>query len=516
MSKRRTRNRSESRKKERQRSPFYDVPFEQEIRNLWPPYEIVTEAQIETLHDASMQILENTGMEFQYEPAMELWEKAGAKVDRKAQKVWPDRGLITELVAKAPSSFTFRARNPLRNRLIGGNSINFYPCAGMVFMHDLDRGRRPGTKADWIKIGKLAQASNAIHLAPIMAVVMHDVAVNEKHLQNYYLGATISDKPLLGISHGTVIPADVIEMARIVFGEELEPELGPVTGGVINVNSPLIYDDRMLGGMMTFAAAGQINVITPFILAGAMSPVTIAAALAQHNAEALAGIALTQLVRPGAPVVYGGFTTNVDMRSGAPAFGTPEGAWAHFIGAQLARHYGLPYRGSGGLNTSNVTDAQAMSESMWSLWPCILAHTNLVLHSAGWLESGLAVSPEKYVLDVENLAMMQHMLKGPSWTEADFALDAIHEVGPGGHNFGTAHTQERFETAFYPSFVNDRRNFGTWTDGGSEDATLRAHKLYKEIIQNFKKPPLDEGVHEGLLDFVQRRTKELEGVDLYD
>lgn len=320
----------------------------------------------------------------------------------------------------------------------------------------------------------------------------------------------------MGVSHGRVISNDVIEMARIVFGDDLKPEEGPVTGGNINVNSPLVYDERMLGGMMTFAKHGQVSVVTPFILAGAMSPVTIAAAIAQQNAEALAGIALLQLVRPGAPAIYGGFTTNVDMRSGAPAFGTPEGAWALLIGVQLARYYQLPYRGSGSLNTSNVPDGQAMAETLWTLWPAVMAHTNLVIHSAGWLESGLTVSFEKYVMDVENLAMMQHFLQGPEWEGDVFALDAIDEVGPAGHHFGTAHTQARFENAFYPSFLHDRRNYGTWQDAGSEDVITRANKVWKQVIREYKQPTLDEATNEALEAYVTKRTAELENVNLYD
>jgi trimethylamine--corrinoid protein Co-methyltransferase len=463
-----------------------------------------------------MQILENTGLRFLDKEALDLWTAAGAKVDHTAQHVWPDRGLILELIAKAPASFTFRARNPARDRFIGENAINFFPNAGMVVVRDLVRGRRPGTKEELATLCKLVQMTNVLHFAPIHAVVMHDVPVNERHLQLQWLGYTVCDKPMLGTSHGRIISQNVLDMARIIFGDDLKPEAGPVTGGVINVNSPLVYDERMLGGLITFAKAGQIVVVTPFILAGAMSPVTMAAAIAQQNAEALAGIALMQLVRPGAPAIYGGFTTNVDMKSGAPAFGTPEGAWALLVGAQLARHYGLPYRGSGTLNTANIPDAQAAAESQWSLWPCILAHTNFVVHAAGWLESGLTVSLEKFVMDVENLAMMQHFLQGPEWSTDAFALDAIHEVGPAGHHFGTAHTQARYETAFYPAFLHDRRNIGTWQDAGSEDVVQRAHHLWQEIVKRYEAPALDTAVKEALAEYIQRRSAELENINLYD
>lgn len=499
-----------------QTHPFLNIPYQKEIRNPWPPHEIVDQERIEEIHDTSMRILEDIGMRFLDAEALNLWAMAGAKVDRRHHHVWIERGLIEEQLAKAPSSFTFRARNPERNRLIGGNVINHLSAAGTVFAHDLDMGRRPGQKADWLKIAKLIQSTNAIHLGPVMPVVMHDVPTNEKHLEEYLNGTFLSDKPLMGISHGRVISADVIEMAKLVHGMDLKPEEGPVTGGVINVNSPLVYDDRMLGGMMTLAAAGQFVVVTPFILAGAMSPVTMAAALAQQNAEALAGIALLQLVRPGAPVVYGGFTTNADMRSGSPSFGTPEGAWAFFVGAQLARRYGVPYRGSGGLNSANVPDGQAMSESMWSLWPCILAHTNLVFHAAGWLESGLAFGFEKFIMDVENLAMMQHMLHGPTWETDDYALDAIEEVGPAGHHFGTKHTQDRYRNAFYPPFLHDRRNYETWLEGGGEDAAQRANRVWKTVLDQYEEPLLDPAIKEALTEYAERRKRELVGVALYD
>ena len=511
MSRRRTRSARRS-----QKSPFFTIPYQKSVQNPWPPYEIAAPEQIETIHNASMHILENTGMRFMDEETMALWEAVGAKVDRKTQHVWPDRGLIESLVAKAPSNFTFRARNPAKSRFIGKNSINFISAGGTVFARNLQQGRRPGTKADWINFAKLVQMTNVIHLGPLQTVVMHDSAVYEKHLDQYLLGTILTDKPLLGVSHGRVIPGDVVEMAKIVHGEDLQPELGPVTGGVINVNSPLVYDERMLGGMLTFGKAGQFLIITPFILAGAMSPVTMAAALAQQNAEALAGIALIQLARPGTPVVYGGFTTNVDMKSGAPAFGTPEGAWAFFIGAQLARHYGLPYRGSGSLNTAVIPDGQAMSESLWSLWPCVLAHTNLVVHAAGWLESGLTFSYEKFIMDVENLAMIQHLLRGPEWSGDAFALESINEVGPAGHHFGTAHTQARYQTAFYPNFLHDRRNIGTWEENGSEDSVQRANKIWQEVIKQYEEPKLDTAVKDALTDYVTHRKKELENVPLYD
>jgi trimethylamine--corrinoid protein Co-methyltransferase len=302
-------------------------------------------------------------------------------------------------------------------------------------------------------------------------------------------------------------------MARLVFGT-LDGD--PVIGDVINVNSPLRYDQRMLGGLITYARAGQVTFITPFILAGAMSPVTMAAALAQQNAEALAGIALTQLVKPGAPVIYGGFTTNVDMRSGSPAFGTPEGAWALLVGAQLARRYQLPYRGNGSLTNAKLPDAQAAYETMWNLWPAVQAHTNLVMHAVGWLDGGLTSSFEKFILDVENLAMFTHFLDGFAVDEASLAIGMMAEVGPGGHHFGTAHTQARFETAFYETAVADRQGYDAWVAAGQLDAQQRATKVWQDLLRYYEQPEMDTAVNDALVDFVARRERELEKQNLYE
>jgi trimethylamine--corrinoid protein Co-methyltransferase len=285
---------------------------------------------------------------------------------------------------------------------------------------------------------------------------------------------------------------------------------------VINVNSPLRYDARMLGGLITYARAGQVCFITPFILAGAMSPITIASALAQQNAEALAGVALTQLVNPSAPVIYGGFTTNVDMKSGSPAFGTPEGAWSLSIGAQLARRYGLPYRGSGSLTNANLPDAQAAYETMWTLWPAVLSHTNLIMHAVGWLEGGLTASFEKFIIDAESLAMFYHLLDGFTIDDQTLALDMIAEVGPGGHHFGTAHTQTRYSTEFYLPFLSDRLGYETWLNAGGWDATRRAHAIWQDMLTQYEPPTLDPAIKEALQDYVARRERELEGKNLYN
>jgi trimethylamine---corrinoid protein Co-methyltransferase len=490
------------------------------LRNPQPPYRWLDDESLESIHQASLTILEEIGLDFLDAEALSLWAGAGARVDFAAQHVWIDRGLVLDAVASAPPTFTWRARNPARDVLIGGNHIAFGPTGGMVYVQDLSGGRRVGTMADLETLMKLAQVAGVLHFGCWEQVTPQDVPLSQRHLRRLYAGLTLTDKPVMEAAHGRIISADNIAMACLALGLDPEDEdaaaAGPVMGDVINVNSPLRYDARMLGGLITYARARQATFITPFILAGAMSPISMAAALAQQNAEALAGIALTQIARPGAPVIYGGFTTNVDMRSGSPAFGTPEGAWALLVGAQLARRYRLPYRASGGLTNAKLPDAQAAYETAWNLWPAILAHANLVMHAAGWLEGGLTVSLEKFIIDLENLAMFARFVDGFAVNEETLALNSIAAVGPGGHHFGTAHTQARFRSEHYQSALADRQSFDSWVESGSEDSAQRAHRIWREALAAYTPPPMDVAVREALADFVARRTRELEGANLYE
>lgn len=500
-------------RRERARSPYFSLPF-QTIRNRLSPLELIDAAGVERIHDASMRVLEETGIDFLDAEALDLWTQAGATVDHTARRVRMERGLVLELVSKAPPRFTWHARNPAHAIAIGDDQVVFAPNGGTVFASDLDRGRRPGTLADFHNFQKLVQMTGLLHVAGEQLVVPHDIPVSQRHLERLWAGFTLTDKVMMEAAHGRIIPADAIAAAEIIFGSPL-PEDGPVIGGIINANSPLRYDDRMIGGLITFARAGQVTIITPFILAGVMSPVTTAAAVAQQNAEALAGIALAQLARPGAPVVYGGFTTNVDLKSGAPAFGTPEGAWALMLGAQMARRYNLPYRGSGTLTTAKVADAQAATETQWSIWPCMLARTNFVMHAVGWLESGLTASLEKFVLDVEHLAMFQHFLQEIDISDEALAVDVIGHIGPGGHHLGTAHTKARYANAFYQPFLADRLPYETWDEAGRFDAPMRANLLWKELLAQYQPPPLEDTKREALADFIARRKRQLAGVELY-
>jgi trimethylamine--corrinoid protein Co-methyltransferase len=496
------------RREQRRRSPLEALPF-RALHNPLPPVELLSPEQVEQIHVASMRILEEIGIDFLDQEALDIWQAAGARVDHGAQHVWLDRGLVLEAVAKAPAQFTLRARNPARSVPIGGNNSIFSVTSGTAFVSDLDSGRRTGTLADMHNLMRLVHMCPPLHVVESQVTEPQDLPVPIRHLERGLAIFTLSDKPVAQAAHGRVVATDCLNMAAIVFGGHDEIKQGPVFVSVVNANSPLRYDTSMIGGIITYARGGQPIVMTPFILAGAMSPITMAAAVAQQNAEALAGIALTQLVNPGVPVIYGGFTTNTDMATGGPSFGTPEGAWAFFAGAQLARRYGLPYRGSGGLNTSKVPDAQASYETQMCLWPTVMSHTNYIMHAAGWLEGGLVASFEKLLIDVEGLAMMQHLFGGVEISAETLALDSIAEVGPGGHHFGTAHTLAHYQTEFYRPLLSDRQNLGVWQDHGALDAAQRANRLWKELLQSYEPPPIDPGVEQELREYVARRTREL-------
>ncbi len=478
------------------------------LRNPYAPIEVVSADEIEAIHNTSMQVLEEIGMDFLHPEAREILGRAGAEVEAGTERVRFDRGMIEEAVSHAPSEFTLHARNPAHHLTIGGNHINFATVGSAVNVSDLAGGRRDGNYNDFCDLIRLAQAFNIVHLIGGYPVEPIDLPPETRHLDATLAFVTLSDKPYHGYSLGRRRICDVIEMTRIARGidaDQLARE--PSLFSVINTSSPLRLDHPMIEGIVEMAKRNQPLVITPFTLAGAMSPITLAGALAQQNAEALSTIALVQLVNPGAPVVYGGFTSNVDMKSGAPAFGTPEYTRAALAGGQLARRYNLPYRSSNA-NAANLVDAQAAYESEMSLWGAVMGHANIVLHGAGWMEGGLTASFEKFVLDVELLQMMAETLRPIEVNEATLGLDAIREVEPGGHFFGAAHTLERYETAFYTPLISDWRNYETWEESGAETATQRAHKIYKRVLADFEPPPLDPAIREELETFVARRKEE--------
>ncbi len=481
-----------------------------ELVNPYAPIRVLSDEQVERIHLSGLRILEEIGMRVLSDRALDIFAAAGGDVDRGARHVRLDRGLVLEAVAKAPSEFTLYARNPARNVTFGGARIAFAPVSGAPNCADLDRGRRPGSFADYCDFLKLSQSLNVIHLMAGYPVEPLDLPVATRHLDCYRAFVTLTDRAWRASGLSRARTRDAIAMnciARGIDRERLKAEPGLIT--MINTNSPLLLDGPMADGVIDMARAGQAVSITPFTLAGAMSPVTLAGALAQQNAEALAGIALAQLAGPGCPVLYGGFTSNVDMKTGAPAFGTPEASFAALAGGQLARRYGLPYRSSN-VNSSNAVDAQAAYESEMSLWGAVMGHANLVHHGAGWLEGGLVASFEKMILDAEMLQMMAAFLDPIVVDDDSLALDAIAEVGPGGHFFGAAHTLARYETAFYAPMVSDWRNFETWREAGAKDATLRANAIWKQLLAEYEPPPLDPAIAEALDDFVARRKREME------
>jgi trimethylamine--corrinoid protein Co-methyltransferase len=487
--------------------PIEQKPFRQP-RRLFPPTEIVSADQLEAIHAASLTILEEIGMDFLNAEARAICTRAGATVEDGTIRVRFDRGLILDAIKTCPPEFTLHARNPAHHVRLGGDWVTFPQMASAPNCTDLDRGRRPGSQQDFRDLVKLGQSFNIIHLTGGYPVEPVDLHASTRHLDCQSDFVKLTDKVFHVYSLGRARVRDGIEIARIGRGishEQLERE--PSILSIVNSSSPLRLDDPMLQGIIEISSRNQVIVMTPFTLAGAMAPVTIAGALAQQNAEALAGIAFTQLVRPGAPVMYGGFTSNVDMKSGAPAFGTPEYMKAAIVGGQLARRYNIPYRTSN-VCAANTVDAQAAYESVFSLWGAIMGGGHLIKHAAGWLEGGLSCSFEKTVLDVDLLQMVAEFLEPLVIDDATLALDAVREVGPGGHYFGAAHTGARYRDAFYAPILSDWRNFESWREAGSPTAMDKANRIWKEVLAAYEPPPLDAAIAEELFSYVARRKEE--------
>jgi trimethylamine--corrinoid protein Co-methyltransferase len=479
------------------------APARTRLTNPFRPVEILAPEQIETIHEASLRILREIGLRVLDDEGRALFAAAGAEVDEASQMVRLDGEMVLGAVAQAPTRLTLRARNPARDVAVGAGGVAFATVGGAPYVSDLEHGRRPGSLAAFEDLMRLAQSFDVIHLlAPATEPV--ELPVEERHLAFTRSQLLLTDKVPFVYSRGRRAVAESLDMIRLVHGlDEDAFAREPHCYTVVNSNSPLQLDSPMTQGIIDFARRGQLMVLTPFTLAGAMAPVSLAGALAQQNAEALAGIALAQIVRPGAPVVYGGFTSNVDMKSGAPAFGTPEYVKAAFASGQLARRYGLPWRSSN-VNACNAPDAQAAYESQMSLWGALMGGCNVLMHGAGWLEGGLTASFEKFMLDIEMLQMFAEMFR-PIECDADsLGLDAIREVGPGGHFFGAAHTLARYETAFYAPLISDWRNFEAWREAGALDAARRAHAAYKRTLAAYEAPPIDAGAQAALDDYVAR------------
>jgi len=472
------------------------------------PVEPLDEEAVERIHNGAMRILEEIGILFLNDEALGIFKHAGCDVDMETQRVRLDRAFVMEQVKKAPKTFTITPRNPARTVTVGGDSMLFVNVSSPPNAMDLDRGRRPGDRESFRDFVKLTQYFNCIHLAGGYPVEPIDIHASVRHLDAIHDKLVLTDKVVHAYSLGKERVEDAMEMVRIAGGlthEEFEATPRMYTN--INSSSPLKHDFPMLDGAMRLARRGQPVIVTPFTLSGAMAPVTIAGAVTQQTAEALCVIALLQLMRPGTPVVYGSFTSNVDMKSGAPAFGTPEYMRATQISGQMARYYGLPLRASNAC-AANAPDGQAVWESVFSLWACVSAKANVVYHAAGWLEGGLTASYEKFVMDCETLRQLIHYMQPVPVTEEDVAVEAIREVGPRGHFFGAAHTQARYETAFYSPFLSDWRNYERWSLDGAVETPQRANKVWKQILAEFEPPPLDPAIAEELAAFVERRKRE--------
>lgn len=472
-----------------------------------PPYDILDEERLIRIEAAADRILAETGIDFRDDPvALDLWRAAGAQVDGVRVRFEP--GMLREIVRTAPAEFTQHARNPAKSVQIGGKNVVFAPAYGSPFVMDLDNGRRFGTIEDFRNFIKLAHASPWFHHSGGTICEPTDVAVNKRHLDMIHAHVTLTDRAWLGSVTAEERAQDSVDMARIVFGADFT-DRNCVVMGNFNVNSPLVWDGTMTRGMRAYAAAGQGTVIVPFILGGAMGPVTNAGAIAQSLAETLAGCALMQLVRPGAPVVFGNFLSSMSMRSGSPTFGTPEPAIGSMVIGQLARRLKLPLRCSGNFTTSKLPDAQAMTEGTMSMLAAVHCGANFVLHSAGFLDGLLSMSYEKFVLDTDLCGALHSYLGGVPVDDDQLAVDAFAEVGPGNHFFGCSHTMAHYQTAFWDSDTADNEPYEKWQANGSDDAATRANRLWKKRLGDYQAPPLDEGIAEALDDFIARRKAEV-------
>lgn len=472
-----------------------------------PVYQLVDEERVALIHDRSMQILEQAGIAFYDAESLQILRANGARVE--GEIAYFDRDLVAEFLKLAPRQFVLQARNPANNVVIGGDYMTFLPVYGPPFVRDRARGRREATLADLQNFIKLTMMTPYLHHQGGVIVEPMDLPFHTRHMDIVYAHIKYGDRGFMGASTEAYTAADSLAMSRIVFGERMDgPD--PCIFCTINVSSPRRLDEKMLGTIKEFARARQAVMVTPFILSGAMGPAAIAGTVAQLNAEALAGIVFTQMVNPGTPCIYGSFQAVTDLQSGAPVFGAPESQLSLYLSAQMARHYGLPFRSAGMYASSKIPDAQAAYESMMAMLPGVMAKVNLVLHAAGWLENGLVAGYEKFVLDCEILGMLHAYLKGVDWSEEGWAMESIlHEVPPGGHHLGTAHTMRNFRTAFYRAELFDYRAAEAWEMAGALDSEARAAQKVQKLLYEYEAPPLDPAIDEELQAFMARRKREL-------
>jgi len=475
------------------------------VRNI-RTYDLLSEDALVAIEAEADRILEEIGIEFREDPeVLELWRKTSAVVD--GQLVRFPSGLLRDILKTAPQTFTQHARNPTRSVKIGGQNTVFAPAYGSPFVRDLDGGRRYGTLNDFENFVKLAYMTPSLHHSGGTICEPVDIPVNKRHLDMVSAHLRFSDKPFMGSVTANDRAEDSIEMARVVFGREFVDSNCVILGN-INANSPLVFDATMTGALKVYARANQGTLIVPFILGGAMGPVTTPGAIAQSLAETMAGCALTQLVRPGAPVIFGNFLSSMALRSGSPTFGTPEPALGSLVVGQLARRLGLPLRCSGAFSSSKVADGQAMAESTMSMLAAVQCGANFILHSAGWLEGGLVMGYEKFILDADFCSALHTYMAGLSIDANQLAFDAFKEVGPGKHFFGCGHTMANYKTAFWESAAADNNSFEQWRDAGERDSLVRANAIWKKLLNEYQAPPLDPLIDETLREFVAQRKSE--------
>ena len=471
-------------------------------RNI-PNFEVLTEEALEIIEANAETVLEEIGVNFVNNPAaLERWRQAGADID--GERVRIPKGLARALCKTAPSSYIQHARNPERNVEIGGKTLVCAPVYGPPFVRDMEGGRRYATIDDFRKFVKLGYMSKWLHHSGGTVCEPTDIAVNKRHLDMLHAHMTLSDKPFMGSVTEPSRAQDSVEMCEILFGKEFVQNNAVMTS-LININSPLTFDDVMMGALEVYAQAGQACIISPFIVGGAMAPVSVAGTLTQVLAEVLAGVAYSQLIRPGAPVIFGAFVTSIDMNSGAPTFGTPEASHILYGAGQLARRMGLPYRSGGGLCGSKLPDAQAAYETAHTHNAVLLGGVNFMLHSCGWLEGGLVSSFEKFVMDADQLGVLHHLARGISHDENAQAMEAIREVGPGGHYLGCEHTQTNFKSAFWRSDLLDYKPYETWEDEGARDTMTLANRRMHRMLDTYQQPALDPAIAEALEAYITNK-----------
>ncbi len=480
------------------------------LTNTLPLCDILDGAQIERIDHASADILENVGVVFRDDIALADWKQAGAKVV--GERVYPDRGLIKDLISTIPSDFTYHARNPANNVALGGRHSMFVPMTGAPYLRDLDDVRRNPMLDDLAMFHKLSHMLPAMHSSAHHIVEPYDHPISQRHLRITYSSMKHSDKTFMGMTTSPKNAEDVMDMCAILFGDEFM-ETHPVTTGNCNGNSPLVWDETMLGAMRAFCKRNQPVLCSPFVLGGANTPASVAASVAQLNAEALSALAYTQVIRRGAPAIYGHYLSTVSMRSGSPMAGTPEISLMNFMIGQMARHYDVPWRTSNTLGGAKTFDAQAGYESATTLSAVMHAGANYIWHSAGWNEAGMHCSVAKFIVDAEQCAMAYRMAEGLQWDDFDTAIGAVSDVGPGGHYLGHEHTQEKFQTAFFMPELFDNNSIEQWVAEGSVEINERALKRARQLLSEYQEPKLDEGINEALLEYIKKRETDIPAAD---